>query len=120
MKDRIITPDNLPARELSAYLAACDVVVQPYNGGVTTRSGSGMAVLALGVPMITNVGRLSEPLWRESEAVMLTSDPSPAAFIRAVEVLLGMAGRKEELHQRSRSLYASRFAIEHTVKALHA
>ncbi len=120
VKDRIIAPDNLPARELSTHLAACDVVVQPYPDGITTRSGSAMAVLALGVPMITNVGGLSEPLWRESEAVMLTAGPSSAAFIQAAEDLLGTPERRDELHQRSAALYAGRFAIEQTVKALHA
>ncbi len=120
VKNRIIAPDSLPARELSAHLAACDVAVQPYPDGIATRNGSGMAVLALGVPMVTNVGRLSEPLWRESEAVMLAPDSSPAAFIQATEDLLSTAGRRDELRRRSAALYASRFAIEQTVKALHA
>jgi len=50
------------------------VLLQPYEDGVTTRRGSIIAALALGVPVVTTTGRMTEPLWRASAAVTLVAD----------------------------------------------
>ena len=57
--------------ELAAHLAACDVMLQPYPDGVTSRRTSVMACLANRRAVVTTAGRLTEPLWHASHAVSL-------------------------------------------------
>ncbi|HWZ46203.1 MAG TPA: glycosyltransferase family 4 protein [Candidatus Saccharimonadales bacterium] len=118
IRDQVVALDGTSAGEVNARLSACDLVLQPYPDGITTRRSSSMAALALGVPIVTNQGALSEPLWRESGAVALAQDHSPDAFVLAVDELLCSPDKRAELLHRSVSLYSSRFAIEHVLKEL--
>jgi glycosyltransferase involved in cell wall biosynthesis len=105
-------------KTLSAHLAACDVLVQPYPDGVTTRRASLMASLALGKAIVTNSGRLTEALWKESATVALVEGLSPQAIAHSVLELLGSDARRSQLGFRAAALYADRFALSHTLKAL--
>ena len=58
-------------RALAQHVRACDVLVQPYPDGISSRRTSAMAGLALGVPVVTTTGHLTEPLWAESGCVSL-------------------------------------------------
>jgi glycosyltransferase involved in cell wall biosynthesis len=103
---------------LSAHLAACDLLMQPYPDGVTTRRSSLMASLALGKAIVTNTGHLTEALWKESAAVALVPELSPEAMAGAARDLLESAHRRLQLSERAAALYAERFAFRHTLKAL--
>jgi glycosyltransferase involved in cell wall biosynthesis len=118
LRERVITPGNLAASEVSRHLAACDLLLQPYPDGISSRRGSSMAGLALGIPIVTNEGALSEALWRESGAVALAQNGSAQAFIATAEELLASRERRDQLCRRATSLYRSSFTIEHTVSVL--
>lgn len=62
-RGRLAAPGFLGAYELSCHLAACDVVLQPYPDGVSGRRASLMASLALGLPILTTTGHLTESFW---------------------------------------------------------
>ena len=51
--DRVVAPGSLPAAAVTEYLRACDLVIQPYPDGVSSRRGTAMAALANGVPVVT-------------------------------------------------------------------
>ena len=68
LRNRIHAAGELAADEVGVCLSACDLVVQPYADGVTARRTSTMASLALGVPVVTNEGPLTEPFWRDGRA----------------------------------------------------
>ncbi len=118
LQERIFAFDNLAADQMRTHLAACDLVLQPYPDGITTRRTSSMAALALGVPILTNTGALSEPFWRESGAVALAEEDSPESFLRAAEELLRHPEQRTEISRRAASLYRRRFALEHVVRSL--
>ncbi len=118
LSDRVIAFDNLQAEEVCTHLAACDLMVQPYKDGITTRRTSSMAALALGVPVVTNSGRLTEPLWQECGSVALTKDASPAAFVLTSEELLSCPQKRAEQARRGAGVYARRFALANTIQAL--
>jgi glycosyltransferase involved in cell wall biosynthesis len=109
---------DLPPAEITAHLAACDLMIQPYADGVSSRRTSMMASLALGLPIVTTTGFLSEPLWRESQAVALTPANAPSALISAAEALLADPGRRAELAACAAALYAERFALGHLLRVL--
>ena len=115
---RLAATGELTDEEAAAHLAACDVLVQPYPDGATTRRGSLMAGLALGRAIVTNDGPLTEPFWRGSAAVALARDPGAIAAIAAE--LLGDASRSSALGSHGAALYRERFALGRTIAALHA
>ena len=53
---------------LADHIGACDLLIQPYPDGISSRRTSAMAGLALGIPVITTTGSLTESLWAETRA----------------------------------------------------
>jgi glycosyltransferase involved in cell wall biosynthesis len=116
---RLFASGPLPAGELAAHLAACDLLVQPYRDGATTRRTSLMAGLALGVPVVTTIGPLSEPFWRQERLVGLAPAESPAALAAAAEELLGDVSARQALGRRGQEGYRRLCSIKRTVEAFH-
>ncbi len=115
---RIHATGSLPAADLSECLLACDVLLQPYPDGISCRRTSAMAALALGRPLVSNTGALSEPLWQDGGAVALGPVERPVEFVSLVEELLADQRRREELGERARRLYQERFSLEQTIDVL--
>jgi glycosyltransferase involved in cell wall biosynthesis len=116
--ERVSATGALDARELSAHLAACDLVVQPFPDGVTTRRTSVMAALAHRLPVLTTAGRLTEPLWAESRAVALAPACDAAALADAACRLLADDVQRTRLAAAGLALYRERFRIARTIAAL--
>jgi glycosyltransferase involved in cell wall biosynthesis len=117
---RIVATGGLAAEEVAAHLAACDLLVQPYEDGASTRRGSLMAGVALGRPTVANRGRTTEELWSAERAIHLTDSHAPHALAGGVTKLLADANLRMLLADNARRLHAERFAIAHTVAALRA
>jgi glycosyltransferase involved in cell wall biosynthesis len=115
---RLRATGRLRARELSAHLAACDLLVQPFPDGVSTRRTSVMAGLAHGVAVATTAGRLTEPLWAASRAVALAPAGDARALSETVARLCQDADERARLAAAGRGLYRERFDLRHTVAAL--
>jgi glycosyltransferase involved in cell wall biosynthesis len=115
---RIVATGALSPDEASAHLAACDVLVQPYEDGASTRRGSLMAGVALGRPTVTNRGRHTETLWSTEKPVHLTDSPAPHALAGAVTKLLADAALRERIAANARLVHAERFALARAVAAL--
>jgi glycosyltransferase involved in cell wall biosynthesis len=120
LADRITATGTLDPTATAEHLAACDMLVQPYPDGVTTRRGSVMAGLALGAAVVTNVGELTEALWAETGAVSLARGADPSGIIGCADALIRDPARRHALSQRARALYRERFAVERTVEILRA
>lgn len=105
------------AEKVAAAIAACDLLVQPYPDGPTTRRGSLMAALALGRPVVTNDGELTDDVFR-SGAVALARDA--AALAPEVTRLLGDAEALSTLGRAGAALYEASFSLERTVARLRA
>lgn len=115
---RIHATGGLDPAGISRHLQACDVVVQPYPEGVTTRRGSMMAALAHGLATVTNAGRLTEPFWAEARGVALAAGPSVDELVNTAERVLGDPRERGWLSAAGLELYNSRFAISWTIKAI--
>jgi len=118
LSGRLITNDDCSGDQLAIQLAICDILVQPYSDGASSRRTTLMAGLALGCPIVTNGGPSTESLWRESQAVMLAPVASSPALVSASETLLADAAGRAMLGARAAGLYKSRFALEHTLREL--
>ena len=105
---------------LSAHLALCDVLLQPYPDGITSRRTSAMACLSQGCAVVTTTGHLTEPLWHTSRAVALAGVDDPKAIAENVERLLADAGTRARLGSRALQLYTETFSVARVVTALRA
>ena len=114
---RVIAPGPLPAPLIAEYLRACDLVIQPYPDGASSRRGSLMAALANGVPVVTTIGVLSEPVWADG-AVAAAPAGDPGQLARVALDLLDRPDRLAELGLAGQRLYRDQFALRHTVAAL--
>ena len=116
---RVAGTGELPPVEVAAHLRACDLLLQPYPDGVSSRRTSVMAGLANRVPVVTNLGALSEPLWAASTGVAVVPGPDPAALAAAaVEVLALSPENRLALGARGAELYFSEFTLERTIERL--
>jgi glycosyltransferase involved in cell wall biosynthesis len=115
---RMMATGPMPGRDLAAALRACDVVVQPYPDGVTTRRTSVMAALANQVPTVSTDGVLTEPVWRETGAVALAPASDARAIGSAVDALLRNPAARAALGAAGRHAYEQRFALDLTLDRL--
>jgi hypothetical protein len=108
----------LPDDQVSHHLSACDVRLQPYPDGVSTRRTTAMAALAHGLPLVTTLGTLTEPLWASSGAVALAPADDRAALVAAAAGLVNDPIRAGRIGSTGAALYNAQFAVRHTVAAL--
>ncbi len=118
LQTRVYATGPLAPADVSRYLAACDLMLQPYADGVSTRRTSLMAALAHGRAVITTFGLFTEPLWRQSGAVALVDTGDVAAMGAALSHLMHDAGERARLGAAAGALYAARLDIAHTIAAL--
>ncbi len=118
LTDRIHATGTIDGGELSTALQACDVAVQPYRDGASSRRGTLMATLAHGLAVVTTAGHLSEPLWRESGAVCVVPAEDDAAMLHATDALCADRTERYRLGLAGRTLYSTRFALATTIEAL--
>lgn len=114
---RVIATGALESRQVAAHLAACDLLVQPFPDGASTRRGSIMAGIALGVPVLSNVGASSESVWIETGALALAGIETMPQRIAA---LLDDPEQRESIGAAGKILYQQRFSLDRTVETLRA
>jgi glycosyltransferase involved in cell wall biosynthesis len=118
LQSRVRATGPLAAADVSRHLAACDLMLQPYSDGVSTRRTSLMAALAHRRPTVTNSSVYTEALWRNSGAVALVDTGDIAAMGAALAHLMNDAEARARLGAAAGALYAQRFDIAHTIAAL--
>ena len=119
-ESRLIAGGSRASYDLACHLAACDVVMQPYPDGVTSRRTTLMASLALGLPIVTTSGPLTEGLWEKSDAVVLAPVGWENALAEGVQLLLADRARRDEISRKARDLYQRQFSLEHTIQLLRS
>lgn len=118
--DRLHAVGRVDASVLRPLVAACDVLVQPYPDGVSSRRTTVMAGLAEGRPVVTTRGRLSELVWEETGAVAMSDVDDLAGFGAHLARLLAGADERHALGARGLAVYHERFALRHVVHALRS
>lgn len=108
----------LPADALSRHIQACDVMLQPYEFGVSTRRTTIMAGLAHGRAIATTFGNVTEPVWPESGAVAAVDVGDLDALPALVDRLLADAPGRERLGESGRSFYRGRFTPERIAETM--
>jgi len=120
LASRVHATGSLAPQELSWALAACDLMVQPYPDGVSTRRGSTIALLAHGRAIVTTSGIATEHLWNDSGAVAMAPADDPGALRGIVSQMLSSHELRHSYACGAPELYDKRFALRHTIAALMA
>ncbi|HVL67923.1 MAG TPA: glycosyltransferase [Vicinamibacterales bacterium] len=120
LADRLLATGALDGAAAAAALRACEVAVQPYPDGVTTRRTSIMAPLSLGVPTVTSLGFLTEPVWGAVRAVALAPAGDADAHARLIEALLDDETARAATGATGAAAYEAHFSVDRTVDAILA
>jgi glycosyltransferase involved in cell wall biosynthesis len=115
---RVSSTGELPEDAMTLRVAACDVVIAPFEEGITARRTSVLRSLAAGVPVVTTEGRYTEALWAETGAVSLVPADNPRALAEACARLLASPGERRALGARGRATYEVHFSPEALIAAL--
>jgi glycosyltransferase involved in cell wall biosynthesis len=118
--EQVAATGSLAAETLSNHLAACDVLLQPYPDGVSSRRTTVMAALAHGIPTVTTSGHLTEAIWRQSQGVALAPATEPAAIVAEAESLLKCEEARNLLAEQGQSMYRLNFDLSRTVENLRS
>jgi hypothetical protein len=106
--------------DLAAHLSACDLLIEPYPDGISSRRTSAMAALTLGIPLVTTRGRLSEPFWSDSGSVRLSDTGDDRALAAQAMDLVRHPEERKRLGEAGCALYRRLFDISRTVNAIRA
>jgi glycosyltransferase involved in cell wall biosynthesis len=117
LKPQLIAPGVLPAQDAADALVAADLCVLPFPDGVTTRRSSAMAALALGVPLLTTRGFLSESIWESSGCELVPAGDTQRLTAR-VDALLDAPELRNEIAKRGQRFYDEQFSIARTLGVL--
>ena len=118
LRGRAIATGRMSARDAALVLGSCDLLLQPYPDGVTTRRTSIMAGLINARAIVTTTGHLTEPMWADTGAVALAAARDTGSFVALAEALLSDEKQREALAARGERVYLERFALEHTIRTL--
>jgi glycosyltransferase involved in cell wall biosynthesis len=115
---RLVAPGEQSPDALSRHVSACDVMLQPYPDGISSRRTSVMAALSHGRPVVTTFGHLSESFWTDCGAVVLVPASDPGALADATASVIADPSRLRDLSARAQAIYAERFDLVHTIERL--
>jgi glycosyltransferase involved in cell wall biosynthesis len=118
--ERVFATGTLAQSAVSNCIGACDLMIQPYPDGITSRNTSALASLLHRKPIATTSGRFTEKLWRESGAVMLAPDNDAASLAHCAVELIDNRERANAMGCAAAKLYRDVFDVQHTIDALRA
>lgn len=107
----------LPEAEVSKELASLDVFLAPFVDGISSRRTSAIAAFAHGVAVVTNWGRLTDPIFTANGSDWL-SPKDAGAFASAVRQLLASPEQRRVRAWIGTSLYEKYFDWEAVVDGL--
>jgi glycosyltransferase involved in cell wall biosynthesis len=118
LEGRAFAPGLLRREEVSLHLQACDLAIQPFPDGASSRRTSLMAPLANRTPTITTLGALSESLWSQSNAAALASSGDAAGIVALAMKLIEDEGLRKKVGEMGRAFYAEHFSLERSMDTL--
>ncbi len=118
LEGRIAATGPLAPDDVSRHVSACDLMLQPFPDGVSTRRTSVMAALAHGKPLATTTGALTEAWWSGSGLAVLAPAGDAQALAAAAADLLEDAPGLLSLGACAHETYDRLFDLRHTLAAL--
>ena len=118
LKARVHATGLLSADAVAEHLMCADVVFQPFPDGISSRRGSAMAALALGLPIITTTGNLTEPIWRDKELVVFADVRNQSELQNALHMWSEDTPQRRALMERAKKGYEAHFSWDRIAEIL--
>ena len=118
LSDRVFSLENANEEKIAAWIQACDIMLQPFPDGISTRRTSAMAGFANGVAVVSNMGSLAESFWLEENVAMVADGPNVEQLTGKTLELIGNSELRERIALAGRSLHDQKFTIENTIRVL--
>lgn len=118
LEKRVTAPGVQAHRELSVGLSACDVMLQAYTGGISTRNTSIMSVLSHGKPSVGTKGHVTDSEWDEWGVVDLFTKEADREMASKVCELMADAPTRLAVGQKAWALYEKYFIPQRMVEKL--
>ncbi len=116
---RVMATGDVALEDVAAAIAACDLMLQPFPDGASSRRSSLMAPLALGRAIVTNLGYWSEPIWAKSGCVDITDFSDRTAALKRIESLISRPERRVVQGERAREVYNDSFSWQRTLRMIN-
>ncbi len=116
--ERLFASGILPVDEITSYICACDLMVQPYLDGISTRRTSAMAALANGRALLTTIGHSTEPFWLNCDQLAVVPAANSGALVARAQQLLDDNGDRSRMAAGGRRLYETWFDVQIAVQLL--
>jgi glycosyltransferase involved in cell wall biosynthesis len=107
----VIRPGRLPPERLAAFLAAADLLLTPFEDGVSTRRTSFIAGLQQGVAVVGTTGALTDTML-ESANLELVEVGHPEVFAERAVLLAADHDRRGHAAAAGRALFETHFTWE--------
>ena len=118
LREQIHVTGRLSNAEVSWHISACDMMLQLYPDGASSRRGSLMAAISHGKPIVTTTGDLTELVWHSSGAVLLAPATSHPRIVAAVDYLLARPSEMSQLGKKAQDLYVRYFDLQNVINSL--
>jgi len=105
------------SQDIFIPLSPCDLVVQSYGEGVSSRRSTVTMVLAHWRAPMTSTGDYTEPVWLEPGAIAPTGADN--TFYKVLYRLSTDENERDKIAMAERRLNNGHFALPHTLAALH-
>jgi glycosyltransferase involved in cell wall biosynthesis len=118
LSSKIAASGRLSESEVAHHIRACDIMLQPYGDGPTTRRGSLMACLVNRCPVVSTYGHLCESFWEREKILHLVNKDQPAQAASEILALLANPESRAIMAGRAYDYYSRHFSTEHSISTL--
>jgi glycosyltransferase involved in cell wall biosynthesis len=115
---RIFCVGTLAAGELSVHINACDLMVQPYVDGISTRRTAAMAALANGRALLTTSGHSTEAFWLDCDQLAMVRAGDTQALMGRAQRLLDDDHWRHRMASAGKLFYYVMFDVSVSVQVL--
>lgn len=115
---RLSAFDDLTRDEVSAQIQACDLMLQPFPDGASSRRTSLMACLAAAAPVVTTYGDLSEPVWQTQRVCAAVAVRDDAAVVEIAKQWLSDPQLRRSVGSQAAAYYQAHFSLDRTIEIL--
>jgi 2-polyprenyl-3-methyl-5-hydroxy-6-metoxy-1,4-benzoquinol methylase/glycosyltransferase involved in cell wall biosynthesis len=118
LSGKVHATGELASDEVSKHVSACDVMLQPYQDGVSGRRTSVMTALSHSVPVVTTAAKATETCWMQSGAVRPAQIDDFNTLTQSVKNLLNEERLRASSGNLGRDFYLKQFDVVQTISVL--
>ncbi len=120
LSTRIHAAGYLTNPELSHCLSACDLMLQPFPDGLSSRRTSLMNALAHGITVVSHSGHLTEDVWEQAQAVALARTGTAHDLAETCTRLLNNPEERKTISAQGLAFYHERFDWPNIIATLRS